>query len=184
LGVANCNSLFFSSVQIQISRVLLNPLPSTLNSVTTYTNMSDTSEKHVSKRGCLKSTRSRIILAIVALVVIIAAVVPSVVVTTLHKKNNSMGPKAKVFVPLYVYPAPGAWTPLENVYVLTLSIPPKPSPQIPYCISGGRWSATQSHGVMLRRSGAKIITSPEKKLYLTAINATVSLPTLMSTLPS
>ncbi|KAA8645894.1 spherulation-specific family 4 protein [Aspergillus tanneri] len=26
-----------------------------------------------------------------------------------------MGPKAKVFVPLYVYPAPGAWTPLENV---------------------------------------------------------------------
>ncbi|KAJ6009509.1 hypothetical protein N7499_005092 [Penicillium canescens] len=77
--------------------------------------MSDTSEKHVSKRGCLKSTRSRIILAIVALVVIIAAVVPSVVVTTLHKKNNSMGPKAKVFVPLYVYPAPGAWTPLENV---------------------------------------------------------------------
>ncbi|OGE54242.1 hypothetical protein PENARI_c006G11731 [Penicillium arizonense] len=76
--------------------------------------MSDTSEKHVSKRECLKSTRSRIILAIVALVVIIAAVVPSVVVTTLHK-NNSMGPKAKVFVPLYVYPAPGAWTPLENV---------------------------------------------------------------------
>jgi hypothetical protein len=163
LGVANCNSLLiFSSVQIQISRVLLNPLPSTLNSVTTYTNMSDTSEKHVSKRGCLKSTRSRIILAIVALIVIIAAVVPSVVVTTLHKKNNSMGPKAKVFVPLYVYPAPGAWTPLENVYVLTLSIPPKPSPQIPYCVSGGRWSATQSHGVMLRRSGAKIITSPER----------------------
>ncbi|KAJ5096472.1 Spherulation-specific family 4 [Penicillium alfredii] len=26
-----------------------------------------------------------------------------------------MGPKSKVFVPLYVYPAPGAWTPLENV---------------------------------------------------------------------
>ncbi|KAJ5766619.1 uncharacterized protein N7511_004235 [Penicillium nucicola] len=75
--------------------------------------MSDT-EKHVSKRGCLKSTRSRVLLAIVALVVIIVAVVPSVVVTTLHKKNN-MGPKAKVFVPLYVYPAPGAWTPLENV---------------------------------------------------------------------
>ncbi|KAJ5306429.1 hypothetical protein N7508_005444 [Penicillium antarcticum] len=76
--------------------------------------MSDT-EKHVSKRGCLKSTRSRIILAIVALIVIIAAVVPSVVVTTLNKKKNNMGPKAKVFVPLYVYPAPGAWTPLENV---------------------------------------------------------------------
>ncbi|KAF9892844.1 hypothetical protein FE257_000433 [Aspergillus nanangensis] len=26
-----------------------------------------------------------------------------------------MGPKAKVFVPLYVYPTPGAWTPLEEV---------------------------------------------------------------------
>lgn len=77
--------------------------------------MSET-EKHVSKRGCLKSKRSRFILAIVALIVIIAAVVPSVVVTTLRKKNN-MGPKAKVFVPLYVYPAPEAWTPLENVYV-------------------------------------------------------------------
>ncbi|KAJ5520395.1 Spherulation-specific family 4 [Penicillium fimorum] len=71
-------------------------------------------EKHVSKRTCLKTKRSRFILAIVVLIVIIAAVVPSVVVTTLQKKNN-MGPKAKVFVPLYVYPAPEAWTPLENV---------------------------------------------------------------------
>ncbi|CAP85942.1 hypothetical protein E8E15_005319 [Penicillium rubens] len=74
--------------------------------------MSD-SEKHVSKRTCLKSKRSRFILATVALIVIIAAVVPSVVVTTL--KKNSMGPKAKVFVPLYIYPAPEAWAPLENV---------------------------------------------------------------------
>ncbi|CAG8073709.1 unnamed protein product [Penicillium nalgiovense] len=74
--------------------------------------MSD-SEKHVSKRTCLKSKRSRFILATVALIVIIAAVVPSVVVTTL--KKNSMGPKAKVFVPLYIYPAPAAWAPLENV---------------------------------------------------------------------
>ncbi|KAJ5154294.1 Spherulation-specific family 4 [Penicillium coprophilum] len=71
-------------------------------------------EKHVSKRTCLKSKRSRFILAVGLLIVIIAAVVPSVVVTTLRKKNN-MGPKAKVFVPLYVYPAPGAWAPLENV---------------------------------------------------------------------
>ncbi|KAJ5801213.1 CAZyme family GH135 [Penicillium psychrosexuale] len=71
-------------------------------------------EKHVSNRTCLKSKLSRFILAIVVLIVIIVAVVPSVVVTTLHKKN-SMGPKAKVFVPLYVYPAPEAWAPLENV---------------------------------------------------------------------
>jgi len=26
-----------------------------------------------------------------------------------------MGPKSTVFIPLYIYPAPGAWTPLENV---------------------------------------------------------------------
>ncbi|KGO69940.1 Spherulation-specific family 4 [Penicillium italicum] len=71
-------------------------------------------EKHVSKRKCLRSKRSRFILAIVVLIVIIVAVVPSVVVTTLRKKNN-MGPKARVFVPLYVYPAPEAWAPLENV---------------------------------------------------------------------
>ncbi|KAJ5153014.1 uncharacterized protein N7482_009492 [Penicillium canariense] len=71
-------------------------------------------EKHVSKRGCFKSTRSRILLAVVAFIVLCAAIIPAAVVTTLHKKD-SMGPKSKVFVPLYVYPAPGAWTPLENV---------------------------------------------------------------------
>lgn len=73
-------------------------------------------EKHVSKRECLRSRRFRIVSAIVVLIVILAAVIPPVVVTTLHKQN-SMGPKSKVFVPLYVYPAPGAWTPLEDVYV-------------------------------------------------------------------
>lgn len=76
------------------------------------------SEKHVHKRECLKSRRSRIILALIILVVICAAVIPSVVVTQTRKKHDSMGPKSKVFVPLYVYPAPGAWTPLEEVYVL------------------------------------------------------------------
>lgn len=73
-------------------------------------------QKHVSRRDCLNSRRSRIFLATVALIVILAAVIPPVVVTTLRQKN-SMGPKSKVFVPLYIYPAPGAWTPLEEVYV-------------------------------------------------------------------
>ena len=89
--------------------------------------MSD-SEKHVSKRTCLKSKRSRFILATVALIVIIAAVVPSVVVTTL--KKNSMGPKVKVFVPLYIYPAPEAWAPLENVYVPSPIHPNSLSPPV------------------------------------------------------
>lgn len=76
-------------------------------------------EKHVSKKGFLKSGRSRILLAVVIFIIICAAVIPPVVVTELRKKN-SMGPKSKVIVPLYVYPAPGAWTPLEKEYVCIL----------------------------------------------------------------
>ncbi|KAJ5692216.1 hypothetical protein N7462_001639 [Penicillium macrosclerotiorum] len=71
-------------------------------------------EEHVSKRACLKSKRSRLLLIVSIFIVLCVAIIPAVVVTTLHKKN-SMGPKSKVFVPLYVYPSPGAWTPLENV---------------------------------------------------------------------
>ena len=71
-------------------------------------------EKHVSRRDCLKPKRSRFLLAAVVFIVLCAAIIPAVVVTTL-RKQNSMGPKSKVFVPLYIYPAPGAWSPLENV---------------------------------------------------------------------
>ncbi|RHZ65347.1 spherulation-specific family 4 protein [Aspergillus thermomutatus] len=63
---------------------------------------------------CLQSRRSRITLAVLVFIAVLAAVIPPAVVVTLHKKND-MGPKSKVFVPLYVYPAPGAWTPLEDV---------------------------------------------------------------------
>lgn len=70
-------------------------------------------EKQLSRRGFLKSRRNRIILVAFAVVAILAIVIPSAVVVTLRKQNN-MGPKSKVLVPLYVYPAPGAWEPLEN----------------------------------------------------------------------
>lgn len=73
--------------------------------------------KQVRRKGLFKSRRSRIILGILVCIAILAVVVPPAVVVTLRKKR-SMGPKSKVFVPLYVYPAPGAWTPLEKVYVL------------------------------------------------------------------
>lgn len=73
-------------------------------------------EEHVKRRGFLKSRRSRVILAIFVLIAILAVVIPPAVVVTLRKKN-SMGPRSKVFVPLYIYPAPGTWDPLENVYV-------------------------------------------------------------------
>ncbi|KAJ1713152.1 cell surface spherulin 4 family protein [Aspergillus flavus] len=69
-------------------------------------------DKHVSGRRCLQSRRSRIILGVFVFIAILAVVIPPAVVVTLRKKN-SMGPKANIFVPLYVYPAPGAWDPLE-----------------------------------------------------------------------
>lgn len=129
-------------------------------------------EKHVSNRTCLKSKLSRFILAIVVLIVIIVAVVPSVVVTTLHKKN-SMGPKAKVFVPLYVYPAPEAWAPLENVYVSKPFLSFLFSPQIAILVA--------SH-IMLRRYIQ--IRKERKNTEKQSLNATGYPPTPMSTLPS
>ncbi|KAJ5110963.1 hypothetical protein N7532_001498 [Penicillium argentinense] len=89
-------------------------------------------EKHVSPRGCLKSRRSKLLASLVVFIVILAAVIPPVVVTSLRKKhNNSMGPKSKVFVPLYVYPAPGAWSPLEDVYVSPFPFSPERTPPDP-----------------------------------------------------
>ncbi|KAL2860797.1 spherulation-specific family 4 protein [Aspergillus lucknowensis] len=72
------------------------------------------SGKHVRDRRCLRSRRSRIAVATLAFVAILAIVLPTSIILTL-RKDNGMGPKAKVFVPLYVYPAPGAWDPLVNV---------------------------------------------------------------------
>ncbi|KAL4870852.1 hypothetical protein BDV12DRAFT_45013 [Aspergillus spectabilis] len=70
--------------------------------------------KHVRDRRCLRSRRSRVVAATLVFVAILAAVLPPAIIVTLRKDKN-MGPIAKVFVPLYVYPAPGAWDPLVNV---------------------------------------------------------------------
>ncbi|KAL4775148.1 Spherulation-specific family 4 [Aspergillus nidulans var. acristatus] len=53
-------------------------------------------------------------MAVLIFVAILAIVLPTSIIVT-RRKHNNMGPKAKVFVPLYVYPAPGAWDPLVNV---------------------------------------------------------------------
>ncbi|KAL4918811.1 Spherulation-specific family 4 [Aspergillus aurantiobrunneus] len=71
--------------------------------------------KHVRERRCLRSRRSRLVVATLVIVVILTIILPPAIIVTLRKANNKMGPKAKVFVPLYVYPAPGAWDPLVNV---------------------------------------------------------------------
>lgn len=71
--------------------------------------------KKLTNHQFLQSKRSQILLAFTVLLLILAVVIPPAVVITLRKK--SMGPKSRVFVPLYVYPTPGAWAPLESVYV-------------------------------------------------------------------
>jgi hypothetical protein len=75
------------------------------------------SEEHDGWRRRLGRRRWRVILGAFIFVAILAAIIPPVVVITVMRED-SMGPKSGVFVPLYVYPAPGAWGPLEEVYVL------------------------------------------------------------------
>ncbi|RDW86668.1 spherulation-specific family 4 protein [Aspergillus mulundensis] len=84
-----------------------------------------TVKEHVRERGCLRSRRSRFIAAALVFVAILAIVLPTSIIVTRRKDHNNMGPKAKVFVPLYVYPAPGAWDPLVNVHE-PLEIPEPP----------------------------------------------------------
>lgn len=69
-------------------------------------------------RRLLQTRGSRIITGVIVVIAILAIVIPTAVVVSLRKKSDNMGPKSTVFVPLYVYPAPGAWTPLEEVYVM------------------------------------------------------------------
>jgi hypothetical protein len=63
-------------------------------------------------------SKSKCLWGLVALAVILAIAIPPAVVVTLRKRN-AMGPKSAVFIPLYVYPAPGAWEPLEDMYVFS-----------------------------------------------------------------
>lgn len=98
-------------------------------------------EKSVRGGSLLRSRRCRVLLGIFIFIAILAVVIPPAVVITLRKKK-SMGPKSKVFVPLYVYPAPGAWTPLEEVYVLPLDHFPR---RLPYAYMGIFCSGRLSH---------------------------------------
>jgi hypothetical protein len=78
-------------------------------------------EKHThTRRSVLKSRRGRIIIGVIVAIAILAIVIPAAVVVSLRKKSEDMGPKSTVFVPLYIYPAPGVWTPLEEAYVIFL----------------------------------------------------------------
>jgi hypothetical protein len=39
-------------------------------------------------------------------------------------EDAAMAPKASVLLPLYVYPSPGAWDPLYQMYELTHTLTP------------------------------------------------------------
>lgn len=62
-----------------------------------------------------RSRRCKVLSGILVAIGVLAIVIPTTVVEVLKHKKLTMGPKANVFVPLYVYPSPGAWTPLEQV---------------------------------------------------------------------
>ncbi|KAL3477505.1 hypothetical protein BJX99DRAFT_226011 [Aspergillus californicus] len=71
--------------------------------------------KHVRERRWFRSRRSRVAALALAFVATLAIILPPAILVPLRRDNSDMGPKAKVFVPLYVYPSPGAWDPLLSV---------------------------------------------------------------------
>jgi hypothetical protein len=62
-----------------------------------------------------RSRCCKVLSGILVAIGVLAIVIPTTVVEVLKHKKSTMGPKTNVFVPLYVYPSPGAWTPLEQV---------------------------------------------------------------------
>lgn len=69
--------------------------------------------KHVSG-GLFKSRRPRLFLVLFALGTFLAVVSATAVVVS-SKRQDTMGPTSTVFLPLYIYPVPGAWDPLDDV---------------------------------------------------------------------
>ncbi|KAI9733675.1 MAG: hypothetical protein M1834_003277 [Cirrosporium novae-zelandiae] len=59
-----------------------------------------------------RTKRFRLLLAAVITIIVLAIVIPIAVV---FGRKHTMPPKSNVLVPLYVYPAPGAWDPLYKV---------------------------------------------------------------------
>lgn len=85
-----------------------------VHSVHTKCYASMRSQKHVRGVAVSRSKLKWMIWALITLIAILAIAISPAVVATL-RKENAMGPKSTVLIPLYIYPGPGAWTPLENV---------------------------------------------------------------------
>ncbi len=63
-----------------------------------------------------RTTRFRILVTAITFTIILAIVIPiSVFFVKKQQRTKNVAPKSNVLVPLYVYPAPGAWAPLHNV---------------------------------------------------------------------
>jgi hypothetical protein len=61
-----------------------------------------------------QTRRFRILAAAVTLTIILAIAIPIIAFFVMRQRQNIV-PKSNVLVPLYVYPAPGAWSPLHDV---------------------------------------------------------------------
>jgi hypothetical protein len=71
-------------------------------------------------KGTYKATgQRRYLLWALLAIILLAIVVPLTVMFS--KKKKSAPPKSTVLVPLYVYPAPGAWEPLFTASATNIS---------------------------------------------------------------
>jgi hypothetical protein len=65
------------------------------------------------------SSRKYLLWTFFGVIVTLAIVIPTAVM--FGKKKKASPPKATLLVPLYVYPAPGAWDPLFTAYATNIS---------------------------------------------------------------
>jgi hypothetical protein len=75
--------------------------------------------KQEQNRCYILSKRKYLLCALLA-VTIIAIVVP--VGVMFGKKKKASPPKSTILVPLYVYPAPGAWDPMLTAYATNIPL--------------------------------------------------------------
>jgi hypothetical protein len=93
------------------------PLRSCLDKAETDCHMKISSQ-HTKRKSTACGPR-RYLLWIILAIIVLAVLAPTVAMFS--KKNKAIPPKSNILVPLYVYPAPGAWEPLFNASATKLN---------------------------------------------------------------
>ena len=62
-----------------------------------------------------RTKRFRFFVAFLTITVILAITIPLAAFFIKRQQHRTMAPRSNLLVPLYVYPAPGAWSPLHDV---------------------------------------------------------------------